>query len=496
MPLIVAQKDRSAARTLQRRVEQGELRRVYAGIYTDDLVTPLEALCRREFYTLCALLASGAVISHRSGLESGPTKDGTVFLSGPYRRDIKLPGMHLRIAQGAGPQQNDIRIPTFHGDAYRSSQARALLENLTSSRGPLEERRTLGPTGVEHWLDRFISHNTHDAVNQLRDSARELAEPLSLQAEFKRLDHTIGALLGTRTHRLSAPPAIARAAGRPYDTARVDLFDQLLTQLDQDPVVVPEADELAGNELQAFVESYFSNYIEGTEFELTEAHDIVVHGRPLQYREHDSHDILGTYQAILESKKNPRFPDSFDAFVDRLRHWNRQVIESRLAMQPGEFKTENNRAGNRFFVEPNSVLGTLEKGYERLMAASTAANRAALAMFVVAEVHPFADGNGRTATLAMNLALSATRLTRIIVPTVYRDDYISALKALSSNRLTAAFGRMLNRAALFSRWLDCRSTDACFGALRASNAMEKPETAKLTFTYKPPTSRAIAKLAR
>ena len=68
MPLIVAQKDRSAARTLQRRVEQGELRRVYAGIYTDDLVTPLNALCRREFYTLCALLASGAVISHRSGL--------------------------------------------------------------------------------------------------------------------------------------------------------------------------------------------------------------------------------------------------------------------------------------------------------------------------------------------------------------------------------------------------------------------------------------------
>jgi Fic family protein len=38
--------------------------------------------------------------------------------------------------------------------------------------------------------------------------------------------------------------------------------------------------------------------------------------------------------------------------------------------------------------------------------------------------------NGRTARLAMNLLLTQVGLTRIIIPTVYRDDYISALKAM------------------------------------------------------------------
>jgi Fic family protein len=61
------------------------------------------------------------------------------------------------------------------------------------------------------------------------------------------------------------------------------------------------------------------------------------------------------------------------------------------------------------------------------MSATTPENRVVLAAFVVAEVHPFADGNGRTSRLALNLSLTAAGLTRIIIPTVFRDDYISAL---------------------------------------------------------------------
>src|ERR1700688_312644 len=88
------------------------------------------------------------------------------------------------------------------------------------------------------------------------------------------------------------------------------------------------------------------------------------------------------------------------------------------------------------------AYGTLEKGYETIMSAATPENRAALAMFVIAEVHPFAGGNGRTARLAMNLYLTQASLTRIIIPTVYRDDYISALKAMSSNAYPVPLMRM------------------------------------------------------
>lgn len=44
MPLVLAGNDRTQARRLQRFAQQGQLRRIYPGIYTDDLVQPLEAI--------------------------------------------------------------------------------------------------------------------------------------------------------------------------------------------------------------------------------------------------------------------------------------------------------------------------------------------------------------------------------------------------------------------------------------------------------------------
>ena len=482
MALVVTGQEKTEARRLQRLAAAGQLRRIYAGIYTDDLSQPLESIVRRELFALCPLVAPGSIISHRSALEGGrPTSTGNLFLTGSNRRDFELPGVKLRMTKGAGPLDSDIRVPTFGGDAYISSQARALLENLTASRGDPAERRTLGAEGVEAWLAHFISRDISDSVNKLRDTARAIAGPLGLESEFKQLDKTIGALLGTRRVRLTAPAAIARAAGKPYDEVRLTLFQTLATELNQDPLEVPLADPDADSHLQAFIETYFSNYIEGTEFEIEEAHDIVTHGRPLKYREDDSHDILGTYHAILESKANPVIPQNFAAFAEQLQGWNRQVIESRQSKSPGEFKSESNRAGNTVFVMPDLVVGTLAKGYEVIMSAATPPNRAALAMFVVAEVHPFTDGNGRTARLAMNQFLTQADLTRIIIPTVYRDDYISALKAMSGNSYPQPLVRMLARAGRFSRWLNTRTKERAFEALRQSNALGRPETDKLKF---------------
>ena len=481
MPLLIAGEQRTNARHLQRLVKQGKLRRIHPGIYTDDLTQPIEAIVRRELYALCAAIARGAIISHRSALENKPTPGGSFFLTGTYRREISLPGTTLRITKGSGPLDSDIKIPTFAGDAFVSSQARALLENLQPSRGDPAERRTLGAAQVEQWLDRFIARNATSPVKRLRDTAREIAEPLGLSTEFKQLDSTIGAMLGTRTARLTAPAARARAAQRPYDSSRVDLFSALAEALTLEPLQVAPVDLPADQQLQAFVETYFSNYIEGTEFEIEEAHEIVVKGRPVKYREDDSHDILGTYKAILQSKQSPVIPESADTFVSQLKEWNSQVIESRRDKNPGEFKTEPNRVGSTWFVDPDMVLGTLLKGYEFIMRAETPANRSALTMFVVAEVHPFTDGNGRTGRVAMNQFLTHAGLTRVIIPTVYRDDYLSALNAMSSNAHPVPLLRMFARAARFSRWLDMSSKANCFAALTRSHATANPNEARLTF---------------
>jgi hypothetical protein len=76
-----------------------------------------------------------------------------------------------------------------------------------------------------------------------------------------------------------------------------------------------------------------------------------------------------------------------------------------------------------------------------------------MAMFVVTEVHPFMDGNGGTARLIMNCMLSAHRLSRIMIPTAYREDYLLPLQALSHHRepqpLIAALSRVQRWSAAF-----------------------------------------------
>jgi hypothetical protein len=470
---------------LARQAKAGKLRRLHAGVYTDDLASPPEAIVRRELLALVALLVPDGVVSHRSALEAGPTATGRLFLTGPYRRQLVLPGVRLDIQKGPGPQSDDIALPTPFGTAWRASECRAFLENLAPSRGAATSRRTLGAAAVEARLERILARDGAPALNAIRDRAKTLGATLGLATEAARLDAIIGALLGTREAALSDPAARARVQGHPYDPVRVDLFQALAQRLAlTPPVVLPER---TGQDprLAAFIESYFSNYIEGTEFELGEAREVVLENREIAYREDDSHDIRGTFAAILESRGRP-FPTTAEAFKGQLVAWNRQVIFARVDKRPGEWKERRNRFGDTFFVDPERVPGTLEKGYEVIAATNDPVVRAALAMFVVAEVHPFNDGNGRTARLAMNLALSAAGLTRIIVPTVYRDDYFSALHALSHSEVDEPpypriepYVAALNRAAAFSHWLDCSSVPQLEAALEVSNALKRPSQGRL-----------------
>lgn len=472
--------NKALQRQIKRRADGGHLRQLYAGVFTDDTINPVDTVIRRELFSLCAILAPGAIISHRSALESKPTPSGDFFLTSGYRRIIDLGAVRLNVTPGPRPLPSDLSIPTANGEIHRSSEARAFLENLQRSRALADNRqgRTLTRPELEDRLDRLMSLSGETTLNQLRDQARVIAPQLGLEREFTIFDQTIGMLLGTRHKTPSGDRAAARVAGRPYDGARVDLFDQLLHACRTGVPTLPQQPR-AGHDLQAFIESYFSNFIEGTEFELEEAREIVMTGRPMAYRPDDSHDVIGTYEAVLADFRTPEFPLIYDAFEERLKNWNRKVIQTRAAMTPGEFKTRSNRAGMTVFVAPDLVRGTLEKGFERIMAADQGAARAAMAMFVVAEVHPFNDGNGRTARLAMNLALSDQGLCRIIIPTVLREDYIQSLKALSNHGHGQSYLRLLGRSGEFSAWLDYQSLDHCFSQLHASNALSDPNEALL-----------------
>ena len=69
----------------------------------------------------------------------------------------------------------------------------------------------------------------------------------------------------------------------------------------------------------------------------------------------------------------------------------------------------------------------MKLGFDLVRALPHALQRAIALMFVISEVHPFDDGNGRVARAFMNAELLAKTESRIIIPTVYRDDYLQGL---------------------------------------------------------------------
>ena len=93
-----------------------------------------------------------------------------------------------------------------------------------------------------------------------------------------------------------------------------------------------------------------------------------------------------------------------------------------------------------------------------------------MAMFVVTEVHPFEDGNGRTARLAMNAYLTQASACRIIIPTAYREDYLLPLKALSRNADPVPFLRSMTRAQAWSAAFDYSNFQNAWKQMVACNA--------------------------
>jgi Fic family protein len=69
--------------------------------------------------------------------------------------------------------------------------------------------------------------------------------------------------------------------------------------------------------------------------------------------------------------------------------------------------------------------------------------KAAFMMFMISEVHPFLDGNGRIARIMMNAELVAAGRSKMIIPTVYRDDYLVASRRLSRGNDPVPYIRML-----------------------------------------------------
>lgn len=443
--------DAAHARQVTRQAANGKLRKLYKGVYTSNLSSPLESVVLRNWPDIVGYLLPDGVLGYRSAVLAKPENGMLYITRGKTPQLLQLPGLNIKVIPGSGavisPPSNDVRYKNL----YIASEARRFLENLSVGRGVAE--RVLPQKDIEEQLEKLLVLRGAHGLNTLRDHCRALADTLQMQREFVRLDLLIGALLGTHEKRhLQGRQALARAAGKPYDPARLPLFDALFSHLQSN--VMPRVEETASSgqalETFSFFEAYFSNFIEGTTFEVSEAEQIVFEGKVIPNRSEDSHDVLGTFRVAMAQPWRNIPARTEDEFMHWLKSVNALVMQARPEKRPGEWKDKVNQAGSTLFVEPTLVPGTLREGFARISALADPFARALLTMFVVSEIHPFADGNGRTARLAMNCELTAAGLARIIVPTVYREDYLLPLKNLSINSDPLAYLKSMARIQLWT----------------------------------------------
>jgi Fic family protein len=119
------------------------------------------------------------------------------------------------------------------------------------------------------------------------------------------------------------------------------------------------------------------------------------------------------------------------------------------------------------------VKGRLVKSFDFYKALVHPFSKAAYLMFVVSEIHPFLDGNGRVARIMMNAELSSAGQTKIIIPTVYREDYLGGLRRLTRQNDPAVYIRMLERAQAFNHTLLGGDMSQMEEILEASSAFKE-----------------------
>ncbi|MHA7862692.1 Fic family protein [Flagellimonas marinaquae] len=479
--IIYSSSDPVASRRISKWEKEGMVRKIAPRIYTSNLEDTPEDIIRRNIFPILGNLYPDAVLSHRSAFEFAPTSTGQLFVTYKYTKKIKLPGITVHLIEGNPAMEGDL---PFSGKLMVSQRERAFLENLQISRKTGPYSKTLTFPQIEEKLEKIIRVNGTQELNKVRDRSRAISKELRMETEFEKLNKIISALLSTRpTKELQSTIAVARSTGNPYDPARIQLFELLFRELKQNEFKYREEKNTTTTTYRnfAFYESYFSNYIEGTVFEIDEAKRVIATQQPIPSRNEDSHDILGTYQLVSNIREMKITPYSPENFMEILQYRHKILLSARKDKNPGQFKNKNNRAGDTEFVDMELVRGTLMQSFDLYRALSHPFAKAAFIMFVVSEVHPFLDGNGRMARVMMNAELTAGDQTKIIIPTVYREDYLGGLRKLTRANDPSVYIRMLERAQAFSYTLPTSDMDSMEEQLKNCNAFVESSEGVLKF---------------
>ncbi len=475
--------DVASRSTLGRAVTAGRIRRLATRLYSADLVSDPADIVAANRWPILGRLLPGAIVVDRSAAHNGSPSDGCLFVATERgRKPLQLPGLEVHVRSGRSFAEPSPDLPWPNGLAM-SSPARIVVDNLALSRSRGGKApRTLSLAELEDWLAAKAITWGSERMARLHDDAISLAEAVGFPERIERIDRLFARLGGDEpTRPTSGQLLVAYTSGRAWDEHRLELFNRLAQEVTsyEDPDVPGWLPVGTDTEALPFFESYFSNYIEGTVFSVSEARRIVDTQQPPADRPADGHDILGTYRCVADTVGRKSVASDADGFLGLLRERHRMILGGRPEMTPGEWKQKNNQVGAFVFVKPQLVEGTLRQGFELAGMVPAGFRRALFMMFLVAEVHPFTDGNGRVARVMMNAELSAVDAARIIVPAVYRNEYIGSLRRTSTTQAAdvAALMRVMSFAWRWTAAMPWHDRGAVDGQLEATNALHDPDAA-------------------
>lgn len=196
--------------------------------------------------------------------------------------------------------------------------------------------------------------------------------------------------------------------------------------------------------------TYSSNALEGNTLTLSETKvlledGLTVGGKPIR----DCYEAVGharAYDFMLESARSTPFAFS-EAMILQLHKLFYQGIDPEKA---GTYRDIQVFITGTEYIPPAAEdVPALMKGLvEEISKKWDSLHPVELAAFAhrrLVDVHPFTDGNGRTARLLMNLILVNRGYQIVTIPPVLRLDYINALKAAQrdKNPSDEAFTRLI-----------------------------------------------------
>lgn len=178
--------------------------------------------------------------------------------------------------------------------------------------------------------------------------------------------------------------------------------------------------------------TYTSNALEGntlteSETKVVLEDGITIGGKPMK----DHLEAIGhakAYDYLYELVSRPEVTEKDILDLHRL------VVAGIEGSEPGSYRSKPVIITGTEFIPPKpadvpSQMNTfLSEKFLTWKETKDSIELAALAHLELVTIHPFMDGNGRTARLLMNLLLLKSGYGITIIPPVVRNDYITALR--------------------------------------------------------------------